>query len=114
LLLPDVEEAEYVIRWWHEAGTVGQGGMGITPLSWQEIRAWRLENELSLSLWEVNAIRMLSTEYCSEYHEASSKDREPPYQEMLEEEFDRTAVSNKIENVLLSFMKKDEPKYIEE
>lgn len=112
MLLPDVEECQYIIHWWHEAGTVSQGGMGISPLSWQEIRAWRLENELSLSLWEVNAIRMLSSEYCSEYHAASAKDREPPYQEIIEEEFDRSAMSNKIFNVLSSFKKQgDEPKY---
>lgn len=89
--------------------------MGITPLSWQEIRAWRLENELSVSLWEVQAIRMLSSEYCAEYYAASDVNRQPPYQDMLDEDFDRTAVSNKIENFFANLIRKDdEPKYIEE
>ena len=112
LLLPNVEEAEYLVRYWHEAGTVSQGGMGIAPLSWQEIRAWRLENELSLATYEINLIRQMSVEYVGEYHSASAKDRPAPYQEFKEEEFDRAAVGNKIFNVLSSFKKKkDEPTY---
>lgn len=85
---------------------------GITPLSWQEIRAWRTENDLSLSLYEVNAIRRLSAEYASEYHAASEKGRQPPYQEFAEEDFDRTAVSNKILNFLRG-VGKDEQQYEE-
>lgn len=89
--------------------------MGIAPLSWQELRAWRLENDLSLTPYEVNFIRQLSVEYVGEYHAASDKGREPPYQEITEEDIDRPAIANKIFNVLSSFKRsKEDNKYEEE
>lgn len=104
-------DEQYLIEWWHEVGTVGQGGMGIIPLSWQEIRAWRQENELELENFELNMIRLLSVEYCGEYHAASAKNRPAPYS-IEEDEIDREAVSNRIGSVLRSLIKNSsEPKY---
>lgn len=115
LQLPDLEEASYIIAYWHDAGTVNVGGMGVAPLSWSEIRAWRLENELQLDNFEINSIRRLSIEYCGEYNAASEKGREAPYT-ISEESFDRSAMSNKIGSLLSGFKKgaADEAKWVVE
>lgn len=111
LELPDLEDADYIVEWWHEAGTISQGGMGISPLTWQEIRAWRLENELHLENFELQMIRAMSSEYCGEYNAGSEKGREAPYS-VSEEKVDRVAISNKIGNVLSGFKRNtDAPKY---
>ena len=102
LEMPDLEEASYLLSYWHDAGTCSVGGMGISPLTWQEIRAWRLENEMSLDGFEIKAIRLLSSEYVSEYHAASDKARVAPFSPE-EENLDRVLISNKIGNILMGF-----------
>lgn len=89
IILPDVENAEYIVKYWHEAGTAGQGVSGVVPLSWQEIRAWRLENELELTSFELNSIRRMSCEYCSEYIK-DDPERLAPLP-IDEDDFDRVA-----------------------
>ena len=116
LELPNVGEAAYLINYWHDAGTVEQGGMGITPLSWQEIRAWRQENNMVLDSFEIGIIRRLSQEYVGEYHANSSeKSRPPPYELETMEDFDRTAMASKVGNLLRAFVaEKKSPRYIVE
>lgn len=111
--MPEVEEAEYLLKYWHDAGTVGQGGMGITPLSWQEIRAWRLERTLRLEDYEITAIRALSCDYVSEYHAGTETNRPPPF-EYDESCFDSVAAGNKIKNVLRGLTKKEPARYTSE
>lgn len=114
LIMPDVGAAEYIIDFWHDAGTIGHASNGIAPLSWQEIQAWLSLNEIVLSNFEIRMIRVLSQEYCGEYYAASDKDRPAPH-EITEDMLDRVAVGNKIKNVLSRLKKiKDESKYIVE
>lgn len=114
LQLPDVEEAFYIIKYWQDCGTVTQGGMGISPLTWQEISAWRLENGMSLDHFEIDMIRHLSCEYVSEYHAASDKNREAPYS-VTKDKVDMVAVVDRGKNFLRGFKEdKDEPRYIVE
>lgn len=111
LVLPDVADADYIVKLWHESGTVMSGASGPTALNWQELKAWREENDLELTNYEVDAIRRMSIEYVSEYYEASDKTRPAPY--VIEiEELDRTAVGNKIKNIFKSLKgDKEEAKY---
>ncbi len=114
LVLPDVNEAQYLIEMWHHAGTVSQNANGISPLSWLEIRAWRMENEIRIDNFEINTIRRLSQEYVGEYYAATDKNRVAPY-EVQEEEIDRKAIANKVKNVLAGFKQSNnESKYTTE
>ena len=107
LILPELDSAEYLVQYWHEAGTVGQGAAGPIALSWQEIRAWRQENQYTLSLFEIAAIRRLSDEYVGEYYSASDKSRPAPYQGVTLEDIDRTAINNKVKGIMSMFKKQD-------
>lgn len=115
LILPEVIGAEYIIQWWHEAGTFANGGMGISPLSWLEIKAWREENELELDGYEISAIRRLSVEYVSAYHASSEKGFKAPYLASVEE-IDQPAVQSKFKSILGMFKRneEDDAKYIVE
>lgn len=112
LVLPPVENVEYIIQLWHEAGTI-ESGTGITRLSWAEIEAWlavrEFNEELPLTPWEVNMVRKLSEEYASEYSQASAKDRPAPYED--EPVFDMKVGKGKLKGLLQSKFQKQEPKY---
>lgn len=119
LLLPRVDEELYLLKLWEEAGSVETNGMGISKLSWEEIRAWldvrNRRGEMPLSSFEIETVRELSEEYVSEYYAASDTDREPPYGGESIEQLDRDAVAKKVSNVFDAFKRdKDEPKYIVE
>jgi hypothetical protein len=92
ILIPDVGPANYLVKYWHEAGTAEQGVNGPQILSWPAIRAWRKENDIPLQPFEVSFIRRMSSEYCSEYHN-TAPEREAPLP-IDEDDFDREAQSN--------------------
>jgi hypothetical protein len=56
-------------------------GMGLTALSWQELRAFRQENKLNLTLWERATLKKMSEAYAYEYCKASDPSRQPPYKQ---------------------------------
>lgn len=62
-----------------EVGPAEAGTMGQAPLSWQTIRAWRLETFQRPSAWEVRMLRRLSTEYLAEIHAAEDPHRAPSW-----------------------------------
>jgi len=104
LRLPNVDEVYHIVQYWQELGcTASDGG----PLPWSEIRAWRLENDLELTPFEVRSIREMSKAYVYEYHQAKDIARPSPYKiEVAPEDIDRNAVGSNIKNMLASFGKK--------
>lgn len=109
--LPDVEDAYYIVKWWQDCGTVGTTGQGLIPLTWQEIQAWRTENELVLNNFEISCIKNMSREYVSEYYAASDKSRPAPYS-ITEDKVDMVAVVNSGKNFLRGFREdKNSPRY---
>jgi hypothetical protein len=46
-----------------EIGPCLHGGMGLSPLTWQEINAWQETSGIRLAMWEATAIRRASKEY---------------------------------------------------
>jgi len=93
-----------------EAGLVSQSGMGIAPLSWQEIHAWLDCTGLHLHTWEVCTIKQMSDAYASEFSQASKPDAKPPYQyvaeEYVEQAVDHDAVCASLRNAFRSLMQK--------
>jgi hypothetical protein len=55
-----------------------QGGMGLIPLTWQEISAWQESSGISLATWEANAIRRASKEYARQVSISDKPDCPPP------------------------------------
>jgi hypothetical protein len=108
--MPPLEAETYLIQLWEEAGTIESNGMGITRLSWKEIEAWlavrERKGELPLKAWEIDMVRMLSTEYVAEYQAASEVNAPAPYDGVTVEDLDRPAIANKMKSLLGAFKKK--------
>lgn len=97
LKLPDVEDGAYIIAMLHEAGLVSSSGMGVIPLSWQEIDAWMRVTDSTPQLWERLLIRELSETYVGEFNQGSEKGRVSPWQPPVEEvEVVRVDVASKL------------------
>lgn len=62
-----------------EIGLTEANGMGASPLSWREIRAWQEATGVELPPWEARLIRHLSTAYLSESRRAESENCPPPW-----------------------------------
>lgn len=105
LTMPELNEEEYILGLWQEAGSVSSGGMGIAALSWQEIQAWINVTETELEMWEKLLIRRLSQEYCSEYSSASDVSRPAPFNHIVLEEINREALSNNLKEKLRGLAK---------
>lgn len=93
----------------HGAGGAMQTGMGLIPLTWQEIDAWARATSYNetLSPWELETIKRMSDAYASEYNRASDPKRPQPYKPVVYEiEIDRAAVAAQAESVLAQFKQK--------
>ncbi len=109
LRLPELGSSYYIISLWQDCGSVGQGSNGPVPLSWQEIRAWKLINNLNLTGFEISTMRKLSVAYVNAHYEASKKDSPPPW---VSSGYDKAAAGKNIMSKLRGFNKQKEgPKY---
>lgn len=105
--LPDIPSAfGYLLGYFYLSGQATQTGMGLVPLSWQEIKAFREENELEITLWERELLKKMSEAYCTEYSRASDPKRPAPYApEQDPEEVDGIAVAMRIREQMQFFKK---------
>jgi hypothetical protein len=62
-----------------DAGPILQGGMGASPLTATELRAWQQGTGTRLTPWEFRTLRTLSSAYLSELQQASDPSRPPPF-----------------------------------
>lgn len=77
--MPDVS-VPHVIDYLMEIGPAASGGMGPTPISHAEIRAWQENTGISLTSWESRTLRQLSREYVGELIAGADRERQAPYQ----------------------------------
>jgi hypothetical protein len=70
---------QYLVDLLFEVGPTEQGGLGPSPISWQELRAWNELMSRNLQPWELVMIRRLSVEYVGFGHEAQSSDCPAPW-----------------------------------
>ena len=77
-------------------------GMGMSPLTWQELAAWNSISGYNLTTWELSTIKSLSYAYVAELGLATSQDRPSPY---YEEGMDVAApdLDKKLSNAFRSF-----------
>lgn len=62
-----------------EIGLSEAAGMGVGPVSWLTIDAWRRLRGIDLPAWEALLIRRLSVEYVAEQRRAESENCPPPW-----------------------------------
>lgn len=79
-------------------------GMGLVPLSFQEIQSWLYLSERELSWWEIQTIKELSRAYTAELNNSTEIDSEIPYNTVPE--MNRDQIEQKAINILSSFKKR--------
>lgn len=78
--MPDIPGPwTYLLGFFNLSGQAVQSGMGLTPLTWVELKAFREENELDITLWERELLKKMSEAYCAEAHRATDPKRPAPY-----------------------------------
>lgn len=79
MVMPPVELAGHLLDAWHDMGRHAYGGMGPVPLCDRDIRAWCENIGLSLSPWEVRAVKDMSRAYLAEQSAAEDPLHSPPF-----------------------------------
>lgn len=91
--MPEIIPAfDYLKGLFFDMGQASPSGMGMIPIDWDKLRSWRLENHLTLTIWEKETLIKMSEAYCSEYSRASDPNRQQPYQRNIEELDEETQV----------------------
>jgi len=62
--------ARHLADYLFEIGPDMAAGMGVVPISWQEISAWQANSHVRLTAWEARLIRRLSGAYVRERNDA--------------------------------------------
>lgn len=70
--LPEMGPLSHIITWFIELGEVATTADGLSPLSWQEIKAWSELTGLTISPREGLALRRLSVAYVREYYRSNN------------------------------------------
>lgn len=81
---------EYLFEFLMSMGAVSHSGMGIAPLSWQEIESWQTQHGILLKPWELSIIRKASAIYVEQVQLAGKADCPPPGK-VVEQEPDKLA-----------------------
>lgn len=105
LKLPEIEGGDHMVNHLTEAGICLSNGMGLMPLTWQEIDSWLSVTGLELTTWEKLTLKELSEAYVNEYSLSSDKTRPAPYVHKVDE-IDRQAVSDKLKGIFRGLKKR--------
>lgn len=85
--LPEIpDQWNYLLGLFFLSGQAAQTGMGLAPLSWQEIKAFIEVNDLDLMIFEKELLKKMSEAYCAESHKATDPQRPAPYTADKEED----------------------------
>lgn len=85
--MPEIDPAfGYLLELFFLSGQCMSTGMGLVPLSWQEIDAFIRVNQLDLTLWEIETIKAMSDAYCAEHAKATEPNRSAPYKPEVDDE----------------------------
>ena len=77
--MPVVAGCNDVLSAFNLSGYVMSGGMGATPLTWQEIQSLNEGAGLFLGSWAMRQVRSMSESYCRLLNQSSEKDIPPPW-----------------------------------
>lgn len=74
----------YLVGCFHSLGLYLNTGMGMAPLSWQEIDAYSRVSFVNLSGWEAVQLINMSRQYCSWYNKGKKVDCVSPWNDNSE------------------------------
>ena len=77
--LPSVDGAAYLVAYLWDMGPTMVAGMGLGPLTHEEIRAWQSNTGVWLQPWEARILRQLSMDYIVQMRDAEKADCPPPW-----------------------------------
>jgi hypothetical protein len=77
--MPDIEHGAYLLEYLSEIGEARHNGQTLSPIDWQEIRAWQSATGMQLSAWDAKTLRHLSAAYVAQYWEAGEPNCPPPW-----------------------------------
>ena len=87
--MPQIKNYLYLLDYTKDMGLYSSGGMGIIPLSYVEIKAYRDLMGLNLTPFEVSTIRDISIAYTSQYNNNYSDTVAPFSNVITVNEFDK-------------------------
>lgn len=82
-------------------GPITANGMGLQPVTWQELQAWRESSGTHCDPWELEQVKMLSMVYLDQFNKAEKPDCPAPW---IDPDFvDHAALSDKIKKQFRAF-----------
>lgn len=96
-------DCPHIIGYLFDVGPMMTGGMAASPVTYQEIDAWRRQTGIEIEPWEAQFIRRLSSDYVAQLHQSDKPDCPPPYIPPADV-VDREAVSSKLKSAMRFFM----------
>ena len=88
----------WLVQFSIECGQISQASMGITSLSWQELKAWQ-DVTCNYNIWTAQAIKELSLCYVSEYKASVDPTRPSALQAYVDQLEQRKRVSNQLKQM---------------
>lgn len=85
--LPDSDP--FIINAFHQLGLASSNGIGVTPISWQELSALNEMARLELSSWESEALIAMSRDYVNWNIKGKEKNCLSPWDDTSEEAMER-------------------------
>jgi hypothetical protein len=70
---------EELVEWLYQVGPVTSAGMGMQPVSWQELNSWNQACGHDCTPWELEQIRMLSMAYLDQFTKAEEPSCPAPW-----------------------------------
>ena len=80
-----VNPAPYLSEWLFDMGPTVVGGMGESPLGYQDMAAWQAVSGIELMPWEASLLRRLSGAYAVMRHKAEEPACPAPYTGAVDE-----------------------------
>lgn len=84
--LPEVVGCDDILTAFYNSGMAMSGGMGVAPLTWQEINAMNDGGCYALTAWDKRQIFAMSSGYCSMINRATKEIPAPYMRERTEDE----------------------------
>lgn len=100
--LPDVGDGLYLVNTLDEIGAALQSGMGLSPITWQEIKSWSDCTGMKLSPWELITLKEMSHAYAVELSQKQDRKRQAPWKTRVET---KEELGNRLKAVFRSLKK---------
>lgn len=92
-------QLNYMVDYLFSAGLSISGINGDSPLTHQEILAWRKNMQIDICPWEANTLREMSRHYLAQMIKSDKYDAPPPWIPEINEEKGKK-VANKVKDIL--------------